>query len=156
MCGIRVIHYNAICSIFSLQNSYCIEPFSLTVPPDVVKITGPSSVPVDETFLYRCDARNANPAPQIQWIVNGDVINMNSMVISPPSSSSKTPFSNNRFQKGVAKDRLHSTSRSSIGIQVTTQIHPPPPPSSPTSSAASTYDNYRGVGFHGGTQVRKI
>ena len=34
-------------------------------------IIGPSEVKADQTFIYRCEVRNANPAPAIQWIVNG-------------------------------------------------------------------------------------
>ena len=34
---------------------------------------GPSEVKTDLTYVYRCEAKNANPAPKIQWIVNGIV-----------------------------------------------------------------------------------
>ena len=34
---------------------------------------GPSEVKTDLTYVYRCEAKNANPAPKIQWIVNGMV-----------------------------------------------------------------------------------
>ena len=43
------------------------------VPPDEVTILGPSEVKTDLTYVYRCEAKNANPAPKIQWIVNGIV-----------------------------------------------------------------------------------
>ena len=43
------------------------------VPPDEVTILGPSEVKTDMTYIYRCEAKNANPAPKIQWIVNGIV-----------------------------------------------------------------------------------
>ena len=43
------------------------------VPPDEVTILGPSEVKIDMTYVYRCEAKNANPAPKIQWIVNGIV-----------------------------------------------------------------------------------
>ena len=43
------------------------------VPPDEVVITGPTEVGVDQDYVYRCEAKNANPAPQIQWVVNGQV-----------------------------------------------------------------------------------
>ena len=36
-------------------------------------ILGPSEVKTDLTYVYRCEAKNANPAPKIQWIVNGIV-----------------------------------------------------------------------------------
>ena len=44
-----------------------------SVPPDEVTILGPSEVKTDLTYVYRCEAKNANPAPKIQWIVNGMV-----------------------------------------------------------------------------------
>ena len=34
-------------------------------------IVGPKEVKADQTYMYRCEAQNANPAPTIQWIVNG-------------------------------------------------------------------------------------
>ena len=34
-------------------------------------IIGPTEVKSEMTYIYRCEAQNANPAPQIQWIVNG-------------------------------------------------------------------------------------
>ena len=34
---------------------------------------GPSEVKTETVHRYRCEAKNANPAPQIQWIVNGIV-----------------------------------------------------------------------------------
>jgi hypothetical protein len=43
------------------------------VPPDEVTILGPTEVKTDLTYVYRCEAKNANPAPKIQWIVNGIV-----------------------------------------------------------------------------------
>ena len=42
-----------------------------TVPPDQVVIDGPPEVQADRTYIYRCEAKNANPAPTIQWIING-------------------------------------------------------------------------------------
>ena len=47
--------------------------FCFPVPPDDVTILGPSEVKTDMTYVYRCEAKNANPAPKIQWIVNGIV-----------------------------------------------------------------------------------
>ena len=45
--------------------------FYFSVPPDNVVIVGPKEVKADQTYMYRCEAQNANPAPTIQWIVNG-------------------------------------------------------------------------------------
>ena len=45
--------------------------FYFSVPPDDVVIVGPKEVKADQTYMYRCEAQNANPAPTIQWIVNG-------------------------------------------------------------------------------------
>ena len=41
---------------------------SVSVPPDEVTIEGEVEVKADRTYTYRCEARNANPAPAIQWI----------------------------------------------------------------------------------------
>ena len=43
------------------------------VPPDHVVIEGPKEVQADQSYTYRCEAKNANPAPTIQWIINGVV-----------------------------------------------------------------------------------
>ena len=92
-----------------------IDPFFLiSVPPDIVQISGEPSVPVDKESVYRCEARNANPVPQIQWVVNGAVINV---LTQQDSLSPETHFGDNV---------LSQTRHSSAGVQVTTQIHPPP------------------------------
>ena len=93
----------------------------------MVTISGEPSVPVDKTFVYRCEARNANPAPQIQWVVNNDVINMDSVL----TKSSQSSFSDNLLQRGGTHPR-----HSSGSVQVTTQTHPPP--SIPTLSNYGT------------------
>jgi hypothetical protein len=41
------------------------------VPPRLVAIEGPSSGEVGDTLSYRCLAKNANPIPEIRWVVNG-------------------------------------------------------------------------------------
>ena len=46
---------------------------SLAVPPEQVVIEGPREVQTDHTYTYRCEAKNANPAPRVQWIINGVV-----------------------------------------------------------------------------------
>ena len=52
-------------------NVHCVTLF--TVPPDHVVIDGPKEVQADQSYTYRCEAKNANPAPTIQWIINGVV-----------------------------------------------------------------------------------
>ena len=47
--------------------------FSFAVPPEQVVIEGPREVQTDHTYTYRCEAKNANPAPRVQWIINGVV-----------------------------------------------------------------------------------
>ena len=91
------------------------------VPPDFVQISGEPSVPVDKESVYRCEARNANPVPQIQWVVNGAVINVNDnqILTQQDSISHETHF-------GDKKNVLSQSRHSSAGVQVTTQIHPPP------------------------------
>ena len=93
--------------------------FLISVPPDIVQISGEPSVPVDKESVYRCEARNANPVPQIQWVVNGAVINVNDnqILTQQNSLSPETHFGDNV---------LSQTRHSSAGVQVTTQIHPPP------------------------------
>ena len=95
--------------------------FLFSVPPDIVQISGEPSVPVDKESVYRCEARNANPVPQIQWVVNGAVINVNDnqILTQQDSISPKTHFGDN-------KNVLSQTRHSSAGVHVTTQIHPPP------------------------------
>ena len=41
------------------------------VPADEVTVVGPTEVKIDHMYVYRCEAKNANPPPEIQWIVNG-------------------------------------------------------------------------------------
>ena len=99
-----------------------VDPFFLfSVPPDIVQISGEPSVPVDKESVYRCEARNANPVPQIQWVVNGAVINVNDnqILTQQNSISPEIHFSDN-------KNVLSQSRHSSAGVQVTTQIHPPP------------------------------
>ena len=118
-----------------LSNYTNFNYFFLTVPPDEVTITGDLSLPVDKTSVYRCEARNANPAPQIQWVVNNDVINVDSNVLSSPTSSSdsfsrsggsnEALFGDNNLQRSSIRNSKHSSTLSS-SVQVTTQIHPPP------------------------------
>ena len=93
--------------------------FLFLVPPDIVQISGEPSVPVDKESVYRCEARNANPVPQIQWVVNGAVINVNDnqILTQQDSISPETNFGDKV---------LSQTRHSSAGVQVTTQIHPPP------------------------------
>ena len=57
--------------------------------------------------------------PQIQWVVNGAVINVNDnqILTQQDSLSHETHFGDNV---------LSQTRHSSAGVQVTTQIHPPP------------------------------
>ncbi len=47
------------------------DGFAIAVPPEEVVIIGPRQVKVAQTYIYRCEAKNANPAPQLQWIVDG-------------------------------------------------------------------------------------
>ena len=103
--------------------------FFFLVPPDEVTITGDLSLPVDKTSVYRCEARNANPAPQIQWVVNNDVINVdNNVLTSPTSSSSFSRGSKDASFGDINNSKLNSKRLSSLSssVQVTTQIHPPP------------------------------
>jgi hypothetical protein len=93
--------------------------YFFAVPPDTVTISGDPSVPVDKTSVYRCEAKNANPAPQIQWVVNDDVINVDNDL----TSTSETSFGDNLLHRSSTQSR-HSSS--SASVQVTTQIHPPP------------------------------
>ena len=95
----------------------------ISVPPDIVQISGEPSVPVDKESVYRCEARNANPVPQIQWVVNGAVINVNDnpILTRQDSLSPETHFTGDKN-----KNVLSQTRHSSAGVQVTTQIHPPP------------------------------
>ena len=105
------------------------EHFFFLVPPDEVTITGDLSLPVDKTSVYRCEARNANPAPQIQWVVNNDVINVDSNVLSSPTSSSSFSRGSKDASFGDSNNsKLNSKRLSSLSssVQVTTQIHPPP------------------------------
>ena len=54
------------------DNILCVLYF-FPVPPDHVVIEGPKEVQADQSYTYRCEAKNANPAPTIQWIINGVV-----------------------------------------------------------------------------------
>ena len=131
------------------ENNFSILHFS-TVPPDWVTISGEPSVPVDKTSVYRCEAKNANPAPQIQWVVNNDVINVDSNVLTSPTSSSSSSFSrlggskeasfgdNNNLHRSSNLDSKHLSSMNSV--QVTTQIHPPP-----SLSMSSSYGAGAGI-----------
>ena len=99
--------------------------------------------------MYRCEARNANPAPQIQWVVNNDVINVDSNVLSSPTSSSdsfsrsggsnEALFGDNNLQRSSIRNSKHSSTLSS-SVQVTTQIHPPP-----SLSMSLTYGSGAGI-----------
>lgn len=42
-----------------------------SVPAESVVLSGAAEVKIDQSYLYRCEANNANPPPKIQWIVNG-------------------------------------------------------------------------------------
>ena len=120
----------------------------LSVPPDEVTISGDLSLPVDKTAVYRCEARNANPAPQIQWVVNNDVINVDTNVLTSPTSSSdsysgsggskEALFGDSNLQRSSIKNSRHSSLSSSV--QVTTQIHPPP-----SLSMSLTYGSGAGI-----------
>jgi hypothetical protein len=46
----------------------CFQQFFILVAPDEVVITGQTEVKADQIHVYRCEAKNANPAPKIQWI----------------------------------------------------------------------------------------
>ena len=80
---------------------------------------------MDKTSVYRCEARNANPAPQIKWIVNNDVINVDNVL----PATSETTFGDNLLHRSGTHSR-----QSSASVQVTTQTHPPP-----SLSMSSTY-----------------
>ena len=93
----------------------------ILVPPETISISGEPSVPVDKTFVYRCEARNANPAPQIQWVVNNDVIDVNNNLMS---ASQPKLYGDSLQHRSATNSGRHSASNN--GVQVTTQIHPPP------------------------------
>ena len=61
----------------------------LTVPPEEVKILGDNTVRADRSVSYRCLANNANPAPAVEWTVNGQVMTagVNTFTHPPPANS---------------------------------------------------------------------
>ena len=44
---------------------------ALSVPPSLVTIQGPDTGLVGDSLTFRCLVNNANPAPDVQWVVNG-------------------------------------------------------------------------------------
>jgi hypothetical protein len=62
---------------------------SNSVPPEEVKIVGEKSVRADRSVVFRCLANNANPAPVIEWTVNGQPVTagINTFTHPPPSAA---------------------------------------------------------------------
>ena len=43
----------------------------VSVPPSLVTIQGPDTGLLGDSLNFRCLVNNANPAPNVQWVVNG-------------------------------------------------------------------------------------
>ena len=95
---------------------------------------------MDKQSTYRCEAKNANPAPRIKWVVNDDVITVDNAL----TSTSETSFGDNLLQRSSTQSR-HSSS--SASVQVTTQIHPPPSFSSPSNYGGGSIQVGLGIFF---------
>ena len=69
--------------------TFVISRFS--VPPEEVVIVGEKTVRADNAVSYSCLANNANPAPTIEWTVNGKswTSGVNTFTHPPPASSNR-------------------------------------------------------------------
>lgn len=55
---------------------------------------------MDSTSTYVCNVINANPAPSVHWIVNGEKMKSTSLKMVPPSQDSEFSSSNQHHQTG--------------------------------------------------------
>ena len=80
-----------------------------SVPPRRVVIEGPTQARTEESLKFRCLAEDANPAPHINWVVNGQRANSAAVTTSQPSpelSLGWTVSSELRWTVGVNDTRI--------------------------------------------------
>ena len=77
--------------------------FIIPVPPEEVKIIGEKTVRADRSVSYRCLASNANPAPSVEWTINGKSVTsgFNTFTHPPPP-----PPSRRRVYSGADEDNI--------------------------------------------------
>ena len=94
------VTYNVTCKWMGLCKTWIIN-FHFAVPPESVTIKGATALSVDRTFTYECNVLNANPAPQVYWVVNGERVPSTSVrQIAPPVLSARDLYKNNPLATG--------------------------------------------------------
>jgi hypothetical protein len=79
----------------------------ILVPPEEVTILGDKTVRADRSVSYQCLASNANPAPIIEWSINGQLVSAG--VNTSPAKSGRRSFNTAKGDQAVNGWSVSST-----------------------------------------------
>jgi len=85
-------------------------------PPEDVRIVGDNTVRADRSVSYRCHADNANPAPTLQWSVNGQP------TTTGISTHVQPPAVHGLMSSSLSRRRTHTGSEEHLGWSVSSDL----------------------------------